>query len=46
MCVTIVNVIQNIPLSILVNLHFLSLFYVQIIQIKTFLIDSQPEERS
>ena len=47
MCVTIVNFIQNIPLRILVNLHLLPRFYIQISKIlKTFLIDSQPEEFS
>ena len=46
MCVTIVNVIQNMPLRILVNLHLLPWFYTQISKIKTFLIDFQPEECS
>ena len=44
---TIVKVLQNLPLSIMVILHFLfKLVYIQISKIKTFLIDSQPEERS
>ena len=41
MCVTIVNVIQNMPLCILVKLR--SLPYIQINKIKEFLIDSHPE---
>ena len=46
MCVTIVNAIQNMPLSILDNLHSLPWFYIQISKIKTVFIDSQPEECS
>ena len=48
MCV-IVNVKQNMPLSIWVYLHFCYLYFMRAIdmyigKIKTFLIDSQPEK--
>ena len=44
----IVNVTQNMLLSIKVNFTFLVTFilYIQISKLKTFLIDSHPEERS
>ena len=44
----IVNVTQNMLLSIKVNFTFLVTFilYIQISKLKTFLIDSHPEECS
>ena len=45
MCVTI-NVIQNMPISILVNFYLLNGFYILISKIKTLLIDYQLEECS